>query len=386
MNQVTEQELRERVSAILVTLREQKNKTQNQVAADLGITREKVNQWENGKQMPTALNCTQLANYYQVPIDFLLGRIKKETHTNELFWFDEPHQKVAELWELWQNKKLDTVSAGLLEKSIYHGCLKLPIERDQPLEEKLKNKYPCLYDHQNIRVVQVPEWLKPIRKILVSNAAAELFSERIDQNSWVAFSGGSAILSMARLIRPDAKKTKNINLFSLDSTFLTNQLKLTAATIIGLLQINLDAHTSAFQIYEGPDPKTGAALFKADIHRLTRQDNLNLAFLGVGNPYDTGSYSYAQVTLTESELKRLDVKAEILLQLIDSEGREIDHDFNHRGAAIPLKVLHEINERRGLVVGVVSGQKKAEALQAALKGGYLSGVVVDKDLAKSLIS
>ncbi len=54
-------------------LREQQNKTQTELAKQLGITRSSVNAWEMGISVPSTQYIIELANIFQVSTDYLLG-------------------------------------------------------------------------------------------------------------------------------------------------------------------------------------------------------------------------------------------------------------------------------------------------------------------------
>lgn len=54
-------------------LREQQNKTQTELAKQLGITRSSVNAWEMGISVPSTQYIVELANIFQVSTDYLLG-------------------------------------------------------------------------------------------------------------------------------------------------------------------------------------------------------------------------------------------------------------------------------------------------------------------------
>ena len=55
-------------------LRKQKNVTQEELAAELGVTAAAVSKWENGYTLPDILMLCALADYFHVTTDELLGR------------------------------------------------------------------------------------------------------------------------------------------------------------------------------------------------------------------------------------------------------------------------------------------------------------------------
>lgn len=61
----------------IVELRKQKNVTQEELAAELGVTAAAVSKWENGYTLPDVLMLCALADYFHVTTDELLGRKPK---------------------------------------------------------------------------------------------------------------------------------------------------------------------------------------------------------------------------------------------------------------------------------------------------------------------
>ena len=55
------------------TLREMQNKTQSDLAKQLGITRSSVNAWEMGISVPSTQYIVELAHIFKVSTDYLLG-------------------------------------------------------------------------------------------------------------------------------------------------------------------------------------------------------------------------------------------------------------------------------------------------------------------------
>ena len=60
----------------ILELRRQKNITQEELAAALGVTAAAVSKWENNYTLPDVLMLGALADYFTVTTDELLGRAK----------------------------------------------------------------------------------------------------------------------------------------------------------------------------------------------------------------------------------------------------------------------------------------------------------------------
>ena len=58
----------------LKELREERNLTQNDVATAIRTTRTNIGRWEKGENEPSANFVMQLADFFEVSTDYLLGR------------------------------------------------------------------------------------------------------------------------------------------------------------------------------------------------------------------------------------------------------------------------------------------------------------------------
>ena len=62
------------IGKYILDLRKQKNITQEDLAAHLGVTATAVSKWENNYTLPDILMLCALADYFDVTTDDLLGR------------------------------------------------------------------------------------------------------------------------------------------------------------------------------------------------------------------------------------------------------------------------------------------------------------------------
>ncbi len=91
--------------------RKLKNITQEELAAELGVTAAAVSKWENGYTLPDVLMLCALADYFEVTTDELLGRYK------------EKHYAIvaAGSLELGEKIKLLASENGIITKSIFYS-------------------------------------------------------------------------------------------------------------------------------------------------------------------------------------------------------------------------------------------------------------------------
>lgn len=74
-------------------LRKQKKVTQKEVAEAIGVTRRGFQKWENGESQITLQNAIQLADYFGVPLTYLLNQEEEWKKLQEL------HRKLPTLEE-----------------------------------------------------------------------------------------------------------------------------------------------------------------------------------------------------------------------------------------------------------------------------------------------
>lgn len=61
------------ISEKIRLLREQNNITQSALARELGVTRSAVNAWEMGISVPSTFLIVEIANFFHISTDYLLG-------------------------------------------------------------------------------------------------------------------------------------------------------------------------------------------------------------------------------------------------------------------------------------------------------------------------
>lgn len=64
---------------ILKMLRNEKNMSQQELADALGISKSSINMYERGERQPNFETLETIADYFNVDIDYLLGRTNKTT-------------------------------------------------------------------------------------------------------------------------------------------------------------------------------------------------------------------------------------------------------------------------------------------------------------------
>jgi len=112
---------------------------------------------------------------------------------------------------------------------------------------------------------------------------------------------------------------------------------------------------------------------------------LNTVVMGIGVPEREKSTLVSAGYINEEYMDRMleqGLAGDIALHFFDEEGNlEPFEEFNNRVASISMKQLKKVRNR----IAVVSGAEKANAVKAAIKGGFVNILITDVTCAESLL-
>jgi DNA-binding transcriptional regulator LsrR (DeoR family) len=115
-------------------------------------------------------------------------------------------------------------------------------------------------------------------------------------------------------------------------------------------------------------------------------DQLTISVSGLGSLYPQLDSPLSRLEyLNPAELTDLqskEVYGDMILRFFDRNGQECDSDVRKRTLAIDIDTYKKIPCK----IVVVSGVQKAKSLEAALKGGLIDVLIVDKKLAKAVLA
>ena len=105
---------------IFKELRVNMNVTQTEVSSYLGITKATISYYESGKRMPSNLMIRKIANYFKVPIDYLLGMDYVKEDYNDEYVKDDTLLKIIRRSKILSSFILDDPRTNVkkLEKFI----------------------------------------------------------------------------------------------------------------------------------------------------------------------------------------------------------------------------------------------------------------------------
>ncbi|MDO4260973.1 MAG: sugar-binding transcriptional regulator [Eubacteriales bacterium] len=108
-----------------------------------------------------------------------------------------------------------------------------------------------------------------------------------------------------------------------------------------------------------------------------------MSVVGIGG-IDENATLITNGTLTQNELLLLSMKGavgDMLCHFIDRDGRLVPSDLEGRLMSTSLETLKTMRN----TIGVAGGKKKAEAILAALRGGYLDILITDEKTAADVL-
>ena len=127
----------------ILELRKQKNVTQEDLAAELGVTAAAISKWENGYTLPDIMMLCALADYFAVTTDALLGRHTANKQAIVVAQTDALGQKICDLLRTYRIETaviLTDYEAALavaqFEEEHNKGIQYMITAIDRPLEER----------------------------------------------------------------------------------------------------------------------------------------------------------------------------------------------------------------------------------------------------------
>lgn len=134
-------------------------------------------------------------------------------------------------------------------------------------------------------------------------------------------------------------------------------------------------------------PSTRNALLKDRTisERLEMAYQCNMALVGIGTVFPPLCNLYQLGYLTESQLDDIVEQGgvgEILTYFYDIEGKVLPLPIHERTIGLPLERLRDVPT----VIGVAAGKEQAQAIVGALRGGYITCLVIDDEAANKVLA
>ena len=303
--------------------------------------------------------------------------------TNLYYLHDYSQQMVAEKL----NISVSTVSR-LLAKSTENGIVKLKIdpmvEKVIALEEKLKE----LLKIREVIVAPSDSSLALDSRLAVALEGARYLQNRIDDNTKLGIGFGGTINQLIFYLNP-CKKT-NTSFVMLHGRISTQEYQSDMKKALQRISNVFGGHgylleTDAYLTNKGAYEHAMRHKNVKEIFEL--YEKLNVSVCGLGAIYPEQDSALLDPDCIECPeitqfLQKNIACGDIFLNFFDKNGRECKRGDGIYNMSIPFEVYRKIPTK----LIVVAGKKKAEAALAALRGGLVDVLVVDKPLAEILVN
>ncbi len=267
---------------------------------------------------------------------------------------------------------------GIVEIIIHHPWATLS-ELEEPLRERFALK--------NARVLVAKD--KSYEDVLqgLGTLGAEELAALLKRDSVIGISWGSALQQVVAAVHPrrmpDVEVVQMIGATGFgqgvgtDGPALAQRL---AQRLAGTYR-----HLHAPLVVESPEVLRALLADRNIKETLARAQRADIALVGIGST-TASLYSILQegyITKQEAASARSQgAVGDICGQHFDRAGQVLEIDINRRTVGITLNKLKRIPA----VIGIAGGVGKAEAILAALRGGYVNRLVTDENAARWILS
>ncbi len=254
--------------------------------------------------------------------------------------------------------------------------------RDKELENKIINKF-------NIKEAVVIECLNNSEDEIIMEigiAAANYFSNIIDKVKNVGISWGQSLYSMIENLNTKNSSVENI-IQMIGAAGYENK-NYNGPLLAQYLSKKLNSQCLMIHspLVAGNKDIAKFLINDNNIKNIFKKiSNLDIAFVGIGCVELKNNSLYKTGYISEEELNKIKnagAVGDICANFYDINGKELDIDINNRVIGAKLSDLKKIKN----VVGVASGLIKSKAVYSALMGKYLNTIIIDSELAKSLLN
>jgi DNA-binding transcriptional regulator LsrR (DeoR family) len=270
--------------------------------------------------------------------------------------------------------------ARLLDHARATGVVRIELDSPGQINLDLSVSLSRAYGLRHCVVMDGPEDDDQLLRTSLGRAAGDLLAEIVGPGDVLGLAWARSIMAM---------RTSLTRLARCDVVQLTGALSLPAdESPIELVRDVARLSVGQAYVYHAPmilpDAATARALrAQPEVARaLSRFPQVTKAVIGVG-AWRKGLSTVADA-LTEEERRAIydvGVRSELSGVQLDAEGNPVTTSLTERLIGIDAQQLHNVPD----VVGVVYGPPKADAVWAAMRGGFVTSVVTHTAMARALL-
>ncbi|NKF30593.1 sugar-binding transcriptional regulator [Pseudomonas sp. BGM005] len=273
-----------------------------------------------------------------------------------------------------------------LSRALKEGIIKISVLRPLHFHLDLERELQKKYSIRQVIVVEPTGIGDDALKQAIGSAAAHYIETTVTEKDRIGISSwSSTIRAMVGYMHNSKQKgaTEVVQLLggvgnkgAFEATLLTQQL----ATLFGCPSYLLPSQSIEQSV------ESRHRILQLDEVRevVDRFSNLTVALVGIGELEPSQLLRNSGNYHTQSMLKLLAERGavgDICLRYYDAQGRPVLDESEEVVVSIDLKQLHSIDR----VIGLAGGERKANAIRGALRGGFLDVLITDLATAQSLM-
>ena len=292
---------------------------------------------------------------------------------------------VANLTQQEISMKLDLSRPTImkyLQAAKDQGLFRIVVDEKVFHQEQLSDQICQKYNLNKVHVVPVVKGDKDNFKYF-TKSAGQILNILLNENDKVAFSWGMTLFNMSKAMDPI--ESKNIELVQMVGGMRNIPFNIDMCSIT--FSKKLGAHLNYWYaplITSNPEVKKMLDQDSSIIEQRELISSCNKAIFSVGNIDHSTFIVLAGLEGDEwlEEIRKRGAVAVMCGYFVDKNGNHVPSKYDDCLMATPLEKIKEIEEK----ILFAAGTHKFESTLALLNGGFVSDLVVDKDLGNLLVN
>jgi DNA-binding transcriptional regulator LsrR (DeoR family) len=272
--------------------------------------------------------------------------------------------------------------ARLLEIARATGLVRITVTGTGTLDLDLSHALGERFGLRHAVVVNTSRGNDAEMRQQIGKVAADLLDEITTPNDVLGLGWARVVLAMAASLR-DLKAQRIVQL---TGALTRPDVEPSSVEMVRNVARAAQAKSSVFYApMIVSDVETAQALLRQDqiADAVARFDTVTKAVVGVGGWNPPNSTLHDALTPAERDLMRTSgVHADLSGVLLDANGDAVETPLSGRLVAITAEQLRRVPE----VIGIAYGPDKVSAAHAAIRGGYLKGLVTHTEFAQQLLA
>lgn len=264
---------------------------------------------------------------------------------------------------------------ALLERARQMGVIQFNVRQESDHRMKLEQKMISHFGLNDVFIVPGASTLA-VPNESIAQAAAMYILRRAEDNAYINMGYGDTTSRILNHLATAAESPLNV-------------VSLTGGVNYYLPNVHSNVFNARLYLIPSPLMLSGTALRDSmrrepaveEIFRMIPLSSMSVVGIGGMNEEATILKNGILTSSDFTVLRMQGVVGDILSHFLDKNGDPISASLEERLMSTPLDRLRELEN----VIGVAGGAEKADAILAALRGGYLDILITDEDTAELLL-